>query len=201
MNCNYLGCPREVYATGLCYGHYRKQRKYGIPERPARLFATKCRIFECSSPPGASGLCHFHFQRRRRDAREVAKERNPIEQSLGWRTENHVARVLSERYDVTRMEHRGSKFDLLLDRKIKVEVKASAGTPLKGSISWRFNIHRHGVLAESCNYYILVCVVNGEMVPHLLVAPLKRLTYQIGSKHWSAFEKFRQDFAAFSKKA
>src|SRR5262249_50773732 len=67
-------------------------------------------------------------------------------------------------------------FDLLVDNKHRVEVKCGLPSAIDGLPTWRFNIHRHGVLNEETDFYIL----RLERVPyskrpvHLLFqAPLR----------------------------
>lgn len=48
------------------------------------------------------------------------------------------------------------KYDLLLNGRIRIEVKTGKPRWVKGVPTWCFNIHRHGVLDESAvDFYVL----------------------------------------------
>lgn len=95
-------------------------------------------------------------------------------------------------------------FDILVDSKIRVEVKTCAGIQKNGSTQWAFNIQRHGKISEETDFYIL----RLENVPyskkkalHLMMkAPLKTPTIKVDyrslvtrySQYGEAFENFRK---------
>src|SRR5882762_9175779 len=77
------------------------------------------------------------------------------------------------------MAENNSKFDLLIDGKARIEVKAAAVLQKisAGGRAWRFNLHRHGVVPpdQADFYWIYLANVSGFksgvslMVPHAAV--------------------------------
>lgn len=76
-------------------------------------------------------------------------------QSIGRKAETRV-RYLLERYGRKVSERTyNAPFDLLVDGK-RVEVKAAEPRPdQQHGLKWCFNIHRHGIVSELTDYYIL----------------------------------------------
>lgn len=91
---------------------------------------------------------------------------------------NHRRLVQKARYN--------EPFDILVDGKIRVEVKASTPSRNRGRLTWTFNVHRHGILREEC---VDVYIFKLEEVPEskaavylLFKAPLKKKTVIVSFK-------------------
>ena len=77
-----------------------------------------------------------------------------------------------------------SPFDLLMDGKLRIEIKTAPPITKLGRPCWNFNIHRHNIVEESqIDYYIL----RFENVPWckyaihaLFKAPIEKPTLQFG---------------------
>lgn len=61
--CTIEGCGLPVAANGLCDKHYRRTRRYGTADLPARPVA--CTVEDCDRAVAALGLCDLHYRRRR----------------------------------------------------------------------------------------------------------------------------------------
>jgi len=99
---------------------------------------------------------------------------------MGSIAEYKVGSLLSSYGRKVERQTWASPFDLLVDG-YRVEVKCAKPQVRRGSgiPQWQFNIHRHGILSEHADFYIL----RLEKVPftkaaiHMLLrAPLGRLT-------------------------
>src|SRR5690349_2155050 len=97
-----------------------------------------------------------------------------------------------------------SVYDFLLNGSVRVEFK-SAFPQNKDSLPiWKFNLHRHGVLQEACDYYVL----RLEDVPYsrqgiylLMKSPVRRLVVTITVKSLlNGQAVLASDFRAFMKK-
>lgn len=71
-------------------------------------------------------------------------------------------------------------FDILVDEKLRFEVKTCPGVHKNGKPSWSFNIHRHGKISEETDYYVLrlenVPFAKRKAIHLLLKAPLETPT-------------------------
>jgi hypothetical protein len=76
-------------------------------------------------------------------------------QIFGSKSERAIAYLLRRTYGrrVVTMDQKGP-FDLLVDG-WRVELKAANRTEQAGQPRWMFNIHRHGVLEETTDFYVL----------------------------------------------
>src|SRR5260221_473017 len=116
-------------------------------------------------------------------------------QDIGLIGEDRVYNLLtSATYgrSVIRCPH-NSPYDLVIDG-LRTEVKCAAPRKDGEGLAWSFNIHRHGVLSEQTDIYIL----RLENVPHskasihmLLKAPLDIKTIRVSMR-----ALLNQDFAA-----
>lgn len=98
---------------------------------------------------------------------------------LGMKGEMAVYHILRQQgFKVKKMPHFKSGYDLLLNGKIRVEVKTSMGR--SKSLSWGINFHRHGKTDESrVDLYIvrLHGVPGCKHALHMLMrAPINRPT-------------------------
>ena len=91
---------------------------------------------------------------------------------------NHGREVQKGRYN--------EPFDILVDGKIRVEVKTCSSVMKKGTPHWFFNIHRHGKLNESgVDAYVLRMenVPYSKYAMHLLfLAPLGKKSVLISAR-------------------
>jgi len=115
----------------------------------------------------------------------------------------------SRRVSIKKRQYKSS-FDFLVgeDRvEVKTAVLRKMGT---GASAWTFNIHRHGILKNGCDYYVFLLEgfpLVRQTIYLLFKAPLKKKTISIGlrafiqgkyMKHATAFEewiKFHQSRA------
>lgn len=101
-------------------------------------------------------------------------------ESLGGLGELRVqTRLLQQGRKVKLMPYE-SAFDLLVDGRIRIEVKTAQAQVTRKALFWKFNLHRHGALSEQCDFYVLrleaVPYTNKAAIHLLLPAPQKKKT-------------------------
>lgn len=95
-------------------------------------------------------------------------------QTLGRTAETAIAQNLRDYGRVVQVRKHKSPYDLLVDG-MRIEIKCSDVRVIRDVPTWWFNIHRHGVLNEQCDFYIfrLENVPFSKYAIHLLYkAPL-----------------------------
>ena len=97
--------------------------------------------------------------------------------------ERSIAEILASSGRKTKRMGSNSPFDILCDgRKIEVKTARSRMINRKSRTpSHRFNIHRHNILRERCEFYILrLEKAIGEAAVYILMpAPIRRKTFAI----------------------
>ncbi len=67
MTCLVDVCQKPMRARGLCWGHYKRLRKYGDPlARPGRKAPDPCHMEPCRQRAKRHGLCDKHASRWRK---------------------------------------------------------------------------------------------------------------------------------------
>jgi len=157
--CTGKGCGAgdKYFAKGYCHRHYALLLRNGVPERRqgrSILPEIPCVIEGCIGfTRRRDGLCKWHASRKNQYGDPEAIPEN-MDQAKGHDAENEVGMLLrsgGKRF-VKRLH--GPQGDLLIDDRLKIEVKTAAPRIADGKFSWQFNIHRHGILNEQADYYL-----------------------------------------------
>jgi hypothetical protein len=166
--------------------HYQRWRRNGDLEyHPIQVPAfvpLPCKVEGCEALEryGRKGFCDRHHYRAKKYGDPLAPVSHDAEKGLNAEMAIVQAFRRSGRRAV-RTPGRG-KGDLLVDGTLAIEVKtAEAQTNEKAGTQWRFNIHSHGILNETADYYIFQFLGVPEQKGALYAAfkaPLK--VYTVG---------------------
>lgn len=101
--------------------------------------------------------------------------------NAGYQVERKVYSTMRSRgRRVTHMAYL-SPYDLVIDG-WRVEVKGAQMRMARGAPIWTFNLHRHGKLAENCDFYVfclLGCPYASYAIYLLYNAPMKRKVHAL----------------------
>jgi hypothetical protein len=105
-------------------------------------------------------------------------------QAKGLVTQDRVKNILRAAGREVEIMPYNCGYDLLVDGKHRVEVKVAEPQTQKDAVApfWNFNIHRHGIIDERCDLYVLVltsvpyCTASTFL---LLEAPIGKHTMHI----------------------
>lgn len=69
--CTVDGCHKPLRARGYCAAHWALWRKYGKPEKLARIVYELCTADDCPNPPRSrtARYCEMHYYRLRRNGK------------------------------------------------------------------------------------------------------------------------------------
>jgi hypothetical protein len=163
--CSVGGCkgqgvgPYNYYTRGFCHMHYERWRRNGDlayhPVVAPAFVPQPCIIKGCGSLEryGKKGFCSRHAYRKKKYGDPLASVSHDHEKGLQAELAILQAfRRIGKR--AVRTPGRG-KGDLLVDGVMSIEIKsAEAQVSERAGTGWRFNIHRHGKLKETADYYI-----------------------------------------------
>ena len=151
--CSIEGCERRVYAKSACLMHYLRFKKHGDYEVHYAKAKPKspCRSKDCERLSYCRGLCKRHYRRRTLYGRSDVVSSNGRKAEVGeylvcerFRLAGHkVERVIRQRDG-----------DLRVGPWL-IEVKCADPRKKRDGIVWSFNIHRHGRMHETSDYYSL----------------------------------------------
>lgn len=210
--CKYCGKPE--YARGYCNIHYSDFLRNGpllYKKMLPKAEKPNCRVPGCCRKATSIHtsklpypMCHKHTYRFRTYGDPLAPIHKPNQ--MGYDGEERVSQRIVQTGHKSRRSRYGENFDLLVDDIVKVEVKCCRRKKNSHGLSeWKFNIHRHGILKEEADLYIL----RLEKIPEskhslhaLFLAPLNRkgvgasIRSLLGDPSW---HKAFADFEAFLK--
>ena len=123
----------------------------------------RCSVKGCATLAWQADMCAVH---RRRVARYGDPNYIYKRKVIHQRAVSLAYRALYRRgYKVKAMPFIGCKFDLLVNGKVRIEVKsAEPRKGYKGAIFWGINIHRHGVVARGATDFYWIVLFNVPLI-------------------------------------
>ena len=137
-----------------------------------------CTLEGCHSKHYGKGLCKRHYAAIGRRLAGMLPPHLRLQTGQAGTSEEYVAELLRNKGASVERMHYTCPFDLLVNCSIRVEVKVGIRRPSSGT--WAFNIHRHGIIKEECDWY--VCVLADINTLWVVKAPIKRYQLECGKR-------------------
>lgn len=108
-------------------------------------------------------------------AEEMGLEIKPSETGLGYQFEKYAAEIIQEMFDDTTVEMTPTRFpyDLLVDGKVKIDVKVARRSKVHGAEMYSFGLAKK---QPTCDIYIAFCIADDKTVEKVYVIPAHIMT-------------------------